>query len=76
MINPTSAILMAFIEYVDSHHISVKDAVFNQEIINSFTEELNKYAMVEAATNQHDYRPNSPHEVQQILSHTFTRHHQ
>lgn len=75
MINPTSAVLMAFIEYVDRHHISTKDAVFNQKIINNFTEELNKYAMIEAATNQHDYLPNSSREVQQILSHTFTRHH-
>lgn len=71
--NTNSLLLYFFKNYLEEHQLKPTQVIHDPQQFSQMMDELNQYAMLEAALLQKDYRPNHPETIKEHLISMFTK---
>lgn len=71
--NTNSLLLFFFNHYLEEHQLKPTQVINDPQRFKQMMTELNRYAMLEAALLQKDYRPNYPETIKEHLISMFTK---
>lgn len=65
--NTNSLLLFFFNYYLEEHQLKPAQVIHDPQQFSQMMDELNQYAMLEAAMTQKVYRPNNPETIKERL---------